>query len=97
MAQRAALNPEVPIGPQCPFGLTGVGQRRCRAPQPPRAEKEMSFHLENTLEKARCGKAQCPFAFICFQFVPPNMSQSVCLVFGVFFFFFFFLKAVLGL
>ena len=45
MAQRAALNPEVPVGPQRPFGPTGVGQGRSRAPQSPRAGKEMSFHL----------------------------------------------------
>lgn len=48
MAQGAALNPVVPIGPQHPFGPTGVGQGRSSAsaqPTPPRAGKEVSFHL----------------------------------------------------
>lgn len=31
MAQGAALNPVVPIGPQRPFGPTGVGQGRSSA------------------------------------------------------------------
>lgn len=48
MAQGAALNPVVPIGPQRPFGPTGVGQERSRASRNhhhQRAGKEMSFHL----------------------------------------------------
>lgn len=45
MAQSAAPNPEVPAGPQHPFGPTGVGQGRGRTRQPLRAGKEMGFHL----------------------------------------------------
>lgn len=82
MAQGAVLNPVVPIGPQRPFGPTGVGQGKSSSTAPLPSQNHLGQGRkwvsiwEHTLEKPRCGKAQCPFAFICFQFVPPNMSQK---------------------
>lgn len=49
MAQKPALNPQGPIGPQRPFGPTGVGQEKNRRPPTTQGRQGNEFPSGNML------------------------------------------------